>query len=218
MHTLTLLGSLIAGPLLLLSVVAAPLEAQNAREPLIPPVGLDMSATDPSTRPGNDFWQYANGAWLARTAIPADKPYISEKEAMRDRTVAQLRGLIESVAASAPHEPTTVEGKVGAFYKSFMDAPRLEALGARPISTELAAIGAIRTPADVARLMGDFNAGFEGTRGIRRNLHRLLDRRRSQRPRTLRRHPVPERTLPAGSRLLPQSWLRRRKKGIPQLR
>jgi putative endopeptidase len=163
MHTLTLLGSLIAGPLLLLSVVAAPLEAQNAREPLIPPVGLDMSATDPSTRPGNDFWQYANGAWLARTAIPADKPYISEKEAMRDRTVAQLRGLIESVAASAPHEPTTVEGKVGAFYKSFMDAPRLEALGARPISTELAAIGAIRTPADVARLMGDFNAGFEGT-------------------------------------------------------
>jgi putative endopeptidase len=65
MHMLTLLLS---------SVVAAPLEAQNAGEPLIPPVGLDMSASDPSTKPGDDFWQYANGAWLARTAIPADKP------------------------------------------------------------------------------------------------------------------------------------------------
>jgi putative endopeptidase len=139
------------------------LSAQGAREPLYPPAGLDMGATDPSTRPGDDFWQYANGAWLARTAIPADKPYVSEKEAMRDRTEAQLRALIETAAASAPHEPTTVEGKVGAFYKSFMDAPRLEALGARPISRELAAIRASRTPADVARLMGDFNAGFEGT-------------------------------------------------------
>jgi putative endopeptidase len=163
MHMLALHRGLIAGTLLASWVVSAPLEAQNAGEPLIPPVGLDMSATDPSTKPGDDFWQYANGAWLARTAIPADKPYISEKEAMRDRTEAQLRGLIETAAANALHEPTTVEGKVGAFYKSFMDAPRLEALGARPISTELAAIRAIRTPADVARLMGDFNAGFEGT-------------------------------------------------------
>jgi putative endopeptidase len=144
-------------------VVAAPLEAQNAGDPFIPPAGLDMRAADPTTRPGDDFWQYANGAWLARTAIPADKPYISEKEAMRDRTEAQLRGLIETAAVGAPPQPTTVEGKVGAFYKSFMDAPRLEALGAQPISTELAAIRAIRTPADVARLMGRFHAGFEGT-------------------------------------------------------
>jgi len=163
MHMLALHRGLIAGTLFASWVFSAPVEAQNAGEPLIPPVGLDMSATDPSTKPGDDFWQYANGAWLARTAIPADKPYISEKEAMRDRTEAQLRGLIETAAANALHEPTTVEGKVGAFYKSFMDAPRLEALGARPISTELAAIRAIRTPGDVARLMGDFNAGFEGT-------------------------------------------------------
>src|SRR5271155_4539444 len=159
----TLLRGLISGLLLLSATVAAPLAAQNAGAPLIPPFGLDMSATDPSTRPGDDFWQYANGAWLGRTAIPADKPYMSEREAMRDRTEAQLRALIEAAAAGAPHEPTTVEGKVGAFYKSFMDAPRLEALGARPISPELAAIRAIRTPGDVARLMGDFNAGFEGT-------------------------------------------------------
>lgn len=57
MHMLTLLRGLIAGTLLLSSVDAAPLEAQNAGEPLIPPVGLDMSATDPSTKPGDDFWQ-----------------------------------------------------------------------------------------------------------------------------------------------------------------
>jgi predicted metalloendopeptidase len=48
---------------------------------------------------------------------------MTEWQVMRDRTEAQLRGLIEAAAASAPHEPTTVEGKVGAFYKSFMGEP-----------------------------------------------------------------------------------------------
>ena len=125
---------LIVGPLLLSAMVAASRAAQNPGAPLIPPVGLDMSASDPSMRPGDDFWLYANGAWPARTTIPVDKPYISEKEAMRDRTEAQQRGLIETAAESAPHEPATVERKVGAFYKSFMDVLRLKALGARPIS------------------------------------------------------------------------------------
>jgi putative endopeptidase len=142
--------------------VSTPLAAHEEGEPLYPPAGLDMSATAPATRPGDDFYQYASGAWLARVTIPADRPFAMEWQVMRDRTQTQLRGLLETAAASASHEPTTVEGKVGAFYKSFMDVPRLEALGARPISPELAAIRAIGTPAEVARLMGNSHAGFEG--------------------------------------------------------
>jgi putative endopeptidase len=153
----------IAGSLLLSSMVAAPLAAQDAGAPLYPPAGLDMSATDPSTRPGDDFYQYANGAWLARMTIPADRPFVMEWQGMRDRTAMQLRGLIEAAAASAPHEPTTIEGKVGAFYKSFMDSARLEALGPRPISAELTEIRVSSTRAEVARLMGNSHAGFEGS-------------------------------------------------------
>jgi putative endopeptidase len=149
--------------LLVSFVFAVQLPARDAGELLYPPVGLDMSAADPSTRPGDDFYQYANGVWLARAIIPSDKPYMSEWQVMRDRTEAQLRDLIEAAAASVQHEPTTVEGKVGAFYKSFMDAPRLEALGVLPISPELSAIRASRSRVELARLMGRYNAGFEGT-------------------------------------------------------
>jgi len=144
-------------------MVAAPLAAQSAGEPLYPPAGLDMSATDSSVRPGDDFYQYANGAWLARMTIPADRPYVMEWQVMRDRTEMQLRELIETAAASAAHEPRTIDGKVGAFYKSFMDSARLEALGGRPIARELGAIRASRTRADLARLMGNSHAGFEGS-------------------------------------------------------
>jgi putative endopeptidase len=158
----TLLLGLFAGPLLT-AIVAAPLAAQNAGAPLIPPAGLDMSATDPATRPGDDFYQYANGAWLARSTIPADRPFVMEWQVMRDRTEAQLHALIEAAAASAVHESTTLEGKVGAFYKSFMDSARLEALGGQPIESELAAIRVSRTRAQLAQRMGSSHAGFEGS-------------------------------------------------------
>src|ERR1700760_4507938 len=38
-----------------------------------PRSGIDLSAIDPAVRPQDDFWQYANGKWLAATAIPADR-------------------------------------------------------------------------------------------------------------------------------------------------
>ena len=39
--------------------------------------GFDLTAMDPKTRPGDDFFRYANGAWLDRTPIPADKAAVS---------------------------------------------------------------------------------------------------------------------------------------------
>jgi putative endopeptidase len=146
-----------------LPLVALAAGAPETGRPLYPPAGLDMSAADLSTRPGDDFWQYANGAWLARTTIPTDKPLMSEWQGVRDRAEAGLRDLIEAAATSAPQEPRTVEGKVGAFYKSFMDEARLEALAARPIATDLSKIRMCRTRAALARLMGNTNSGFEGT-------------------------------------------------------
>src|SRR5580658_7920589 len=84
--------------------------------PLYPPAGLDMSAMDSSVNPGDDFFQHCNGAWIARTVIPPDRPSTTEGQLMRERTEAQLRTIIEGAAAQATHVPDSTEGKVGAFY------------------------------------------------------------------------------------------------------
>src|SRR4051794_22102415 len=76
--------------------------------------GFDSTAVDPATRPGNDFFEYANGAWLARTEIPPDKPRMTLRVLMTDATEAHLHALLESAAAYAGHEPDDLEGKVGA--------------------------------------------------------------------------------------------------------
>ena len=150
------LASLYASTALLLS-------AASIGEPLYPPVGLDMSATDPATRPGDDFFQYSNGAWLERMAIPADKSFVTEAQRIRDLTEAQLHGIIEAAAAQAGHQPVTVAGKVGAFYKAFMDDTRREKLGVRALRPELNAIRTSRTRAQLARLMGASLTGFGGS-------------------------------------------------------
>ena len=108
---------------------AAPLATASFQGPLYPPAGLDMSAMDSSVNPGDDFFQHCNGAWIARTTIPPDRPSMTEGQMMRDRTEEQLRTIIEGAAAQAPHAPDSLEGKVGAFYNSFMNEKLLETLG-----------------------------------------------------------------------------------------
>src|SRR5258708_40313151 len=39
--------------------------------------GVVVGNMDPAVKAGDDFFRYCNGAWLARTEIPADRPSIS---------------------------------------------------------------------------------------------------------------------------------------------
>jgi putative endopeptidase len=153
----------IAATLLAATAAAAAATGSARAEPLYPPAGLDMSAGDLTTRPGDDFFQYANGAWLDRTAIPADKSAMTEAQRVRDLTEAQLRVIIENAAAQAGHEPSTIEGKVGAFFRAFMNDARRARLGARPVAGELAVIRATRRREQLAALMGGAVANFGGS-------------------------------------------------------
>jgi len=117
--------------------------------------GFDLAGMDKATRPGDDFFRYANGAWLDRTPIPADKPGVSLRLYESDMTEARQHAILEAAAKGLTGAaPTTLEGKVGAFYKAFMDEDRIEALGAKPIARELAAIRAAKTRAALGALMG----------------------------------------------------------------
>ena len=48
------------------------------------PHGLDVAAIDRSVNPGDDFYKFANGAWLEKTEIPADRSTWGPSEAMTE--------------------------------------------------------------------------------------------------------------------------------------
>ena len=133
-----------------------------AAKPQYGDAGFDVAGADLKTKPGDDFFRYSSGTWIDHTEIPADKPAYSLRLAMTDLTEQRLHALMEDAAANVGHEPVTVAGKVGAFYKSFMAEQHIEALGAQPLAAELAAVRAAHTREKIAALMGRNNAGFEG--------------------------------------------------------
>jgi putative endopeptidase len=82
---------------------------------------------------------------------------------MSDTTEARLHRLMEAAATTATHAPSGIEGKVGAFYKAFMDQRRIDALGTTPIAANLAQVRRARSRETLAALMGHGNSDFEST-------------------------------------------------------
>jgi putative endopeptidase len=149
---------------MLTGVLALPLAFQSdPARPMYGAWGYDTAGADHSARPGDDFFRYANGGWLDRTAIPADKPSYSLRWVMSDTTEARLHRLMEAAATTATHAPSGIEGKVGAFYKAFMDQRRIDALGTTPIAANLAQVRRARSRETLAALMGHGNSDFEST-------------------------------------------------------
>jgi putative endopeptidase len=120
------------------------------------------SGGDQAVRPGQDFYQFANGGWLAQAVIPPDRAGFSTATVLSQAAEARVRDLLEAAAAGAGQAPDDETGKVGAYYAAFMDAPRIEALGGRPLAAGLAAIRAARSRTALARLMGRAGASFQG--------------------------------------------------------
>src|SRR5690349_11649150 len=50
---------------------------------------------DRSVRPGNDFYRYANGGWLARTAIPSGQASYDTRAMLGERNTQRVRELIQ---------------------------------------------------------------------------------------------------------------------------
>jgi putative endopeptidase len=123
--------------------------------------GFDDSGVDPKSNPGDSFFDFASGRWDARTVIPADKFRFGVFDALSEKTLEQVRAIIEDAAKSP--SPDTDGSKIGALYSAFMDEARIEQLDVAPIAGDLAEIRGAKTKADIAVLMGRARSGFGGS-------------------------------------------------------
>jgi putative endopeptidase len=101
--------------------------------------------------PGDDFFGYVNGDWLAKTEIPADRGNWSSGAELAEQTNARIIKLIEESAS----QPAGSEArKVGDLYASFMNEAAIESHGVAPLQEELKKLGAIKDKAGLARALG----------------------------------------------------------------
>ncbi|HEV3051174.1 MAG TPA: M13 family metallopeptidase [Longimicrobium sp.] len=118
--------------------------------------GIDRANMDTSCSACRDFYRYANGGWLDRNPVPADRSSWSGYSEAADRTTQTLRALLEDAARQAEAGASGATGRLGTFYASCMDTARIDALGISPIQAELARVAALRDrgalAAELARL------------------------------------------------------------------
>ena len=121
--------------------------------------GFDLSGMDREARAGDSFFDFASGAWDARSVIPPDKSFFGAFDLLRDQSQEEVRAIIEDAAKSGS-STNTEAGKIGALYRAFMDEARLKELDAAPIADDLARIRAASSKAQLAVLMGRSRGSF----------------------------------------------------------
>ena len=127
--------------------------------------GIDMTAIDPSVKPGDDFFQYVNGTWLDSNTIPEDRTSWGTNDMLTVKAEHDVRAIIEEAAASGGAAGSNRQ-KIADYYNAYLDQDAIDARGLEPIQPALAQIAAIRTHEDVVRFVGTPGNGVSFPIGI----------------------------------------------------
>jgi putative endopeptidase len=99
---------------------------------------------DMSVKPGDDFYEYAGGAWIKNNPVPAKETRWGSFNMLRDFNINAVKSILEKAAAQKSAAPGSVEKRVGDFYAAGMDSLTIEKLGYSPIKADLVRIKAIK--------------------------------------------------------------------------
>ncbi|WP_449465678.1 M13 family metallopeptidase [Stenotrophomonas humi] len=112
--------------------------------------GFDAAGMDRSVAAGDNFFDFANGEWVKRTEIPADRSSQGSFNVIAEKTLADTRAIMEDSAKASDGEAR----KIGDYYAAFMDEAAIESRGAAPVQPELQAIAAIADKQALAKVLG----------------------------------------------------------------
>lgn len=104
--------------------------------------GIATEHMDTSIRPGDDFFSYVNGKWIAETEIPADKASYGGFTLLHEESQEHVKAIIEE-SATGDFAKGTDEQKVGDLYKSYMDMDARNARGVEPLAADFERIDEI---------------------------------------------------------------------------
>ena len=97
---------------------------------------------DSTVRPGDDFFEFANGGWIKRTPIPAEESGWGLGNLVNEEIYGRLRKVNEDAAAQQAAEGTITQ-KIGDLWHSGMDSADIDKQGLEPLHAELQSIQAI---------------------------------------------------------------------------
>jgi putative endopeptidase len=109
------------------------------------------STVDADIKPGDDFFAYANGSWLKRTAIPAGRQRWGARDEINEVTRQRVEKLLDDASAAAPGSTAR---KLADFRAAYMNELAIETMALAPLKPLLDAIDRVHDKSALTRLLG----------------------------------------------------------------
>ena len=114
---------------------------------------FDKKAMDTTVAPGDNFFNFTNGAWVKTAQIPADQSRWGSFDSLRQENINKLRTILEENSTKTGLKKGSLEQKAGDFYASGMDTLAIEKLGFTPLKPMLAQIEAVKDYKELIALL-----------------------------------------------------------------
>ncbi|HEX7324095.1 MAG TPA: M13 family metallopeptidase [Rhodanobacteraceae bacterium] len=137
---------------------AAGSSAAAAAAKLVQPIAFTL---DDKYNPCDNFQGYVDATWNTANPIPSDQTSWGAFGILNEKSMLDQKSILEDAAAAAKAgKATALQQKLGDLYAAGMDTATINKLGDAPIKPQLAAIAALKTPADIAAFLDkSFNDG-----------------------------------------------------------
>jgi len=118
---------------------------------------LDPANMDLTVRPGDDFYQYANGNWIKNNPIPPEHSRWGNFEQLAESNLNQLQVILNSAARDKNAPKGSNIQKIGDFYTTGMDEAKIEAEGITPLKKEFKRIADIEDKKELPEVVAYFH-------------------------------------------------------------
>ena len=115
--------------------------------------GIDPSDMNKQAAACTDFFDYANGSWRASHPIPDYMDRWSRRWESGEINKEHVRDILADLAKKQDWPTGSPEQLSGDFYAACVDEPQVNAMGLKPAQPQLDEIDAIKSKADVERVI-----------------------------------------------------------------